>query len=102
MRVNESDKLLLRGLRDKVRDVEKKIKHLLALRGILNENISFLAQSHPEKYCDKCGSLNPSWHAPNDLWNKVTGHPAGLVICPMCFQRMAKSIGKAIHFIAEG
>ena len=55
---------------------------------------------HPEDYCQECGNVNPSWHAPNDLWNKVTGNPP-LIICPFCFQKRAESFGVVVHFVAE-
>lgn len=58
-------------------------------------------KEHPERRCQRCGNPNPSWHAPNELWNKVTGHPAGLIICPMCFQGMAGSMGENVHFTVE-
>lgn len=56
---------------------------------------------NPERFCHNCGRDNPSWHAPNELWNKVTGHPAGLVLCPFCFQRAAGKKGIALHYIIE-
>lgn len=44
---------------------------------------------HPERFCQRCGGANPTWHAPNELWNQVTGHPPGLIICPCCFEKLA-------------
>ena len=59
------------------------------------------APEHPEDLCDECGNRNPSWHAPNELWNKVTGHPPGLVICPMCFQEHAEALGITVHCVSD-
>ena len=56
---------------------------------------------HPEAHCQKCGGKNPTWYAPNRLWNKVTGNPAGLIICPKCFQYMADALGLEIVFTVE-
>lgn len=53
---------------------------------------------HPEDICGECGGENPVWYAPNELWNKVTGHPAGLIICPSCFQRKADNAGLSLIF----
>lgn len=51
---------------------------------------------HPEKRCHECGALNPSWHAPNELWNRVMGGPNG-IICPVCFQAKADAMGIVVH-----
>lgn len=48
---------------------------------------------HPEDFCDECGGRNIVWSAPNDVWNQVTGHPAGLILCPVCFVRRADAAG---------
>lgn len=47
----------------------------------------------PQASCDECGRPNIVWSAPNDVWNQVTGHPAGLIICPVCFVQMANAAG---------
>ena len=65
------------------------------------KEVSGMDRLHPEDRCSRCGGKNPSWHAPNGLWNAVTGHPAGLVICPMCFQEESEKNGKSIHFTAR-
>jgi hypothetical protein len=46
-----------------------------------------------EMVCDECGGLNvDGWSAPNDLWNRVTGSPYG-ILCPQCFTRRAADTG---------
>jgi hypothetical protein len=54
-----------------------------------------------EKTCQECGGGNPSWHAPNELWNQVTGHPPGLIICPSCFERRAEAMGLMVHAVVK-
>lgn len=56
---------------------------------------------HPEAFCQKCHRPNPSWHAPNWLWNKVTGNRAGLIICPFCFQKMCAEQDEPVHFTTD-
>lgn len=51
---------------------------------------------HPEDICQECGDENPTWYAPNELWNEVIGSPNG-IICPVCFLR--KSNTKSINLI---
>ena len=48
--------------------------------------------SHPEDVCGDCGANNPTWFAPNDLWNRVMGSPNGIV-CPACFIERAELVG---------
>jgi hypothetical protein len=65
------------------------------------QTVTEIQAEHPEKRCQRCGQLNPCWYAPNALWNTVTGHPAGLVICPQCFQDDADAMGFTVVFKAE-
>lgn len=60
-----------------------------------------ISSTHPEAFCNKCGSKNPSWHAPNELWNKVTGNPAALIICPSCFEEIAEKLGFNVHTVVD-
>lgn len=53
-----------------------------------------------DRYCSDCGGLNPVWHAPNVMWNRVMGGPCaqgdpGGVVCPSCFIRRAERAGFA-------
>lgn len=48
--------------------------------------------SHPEDFCQWCGSRNPLWYANNDLFNRVIKNKA-VIICPKCFQDKANKIG---------
>lgn len=65
------------------------------------QECSDLIEPHPEDSCNRCGGRNPSWHAPSELWNKVTGHPAGLVLCPKCFQDKADEMGINTHLVVD-
>lgn len=58
------------------------------------------ADAHPEDRCQQCGNKNIVWSADNDLWNKVMGSPNG-IICPQCFEKIAKEKGVSITFRAE-
>lgn len=55
---------------------------------------------HPENNCQRCGSANPTWYAENDLFNKVNGSPNG-IMCPCCFELMAKEKGITVFFKPE-
>ena len=61
-----------------------------------------VGEGHPEYRCGLCGNANnPTWYAPNELWNEVMGSPNG-IICPKCFQDKAQAkgittIGKVIR-----
>lgn len=57
------------------------------------------ARSHPEKFCNQCGSKNPTWYAPNDIWNQVCERWE--IICPSCFQERCDEAGINIIFITE-
>jgi hypothetical protein len=46
---------------------------------------------HPERICQRCGGPNPTWFAPNDLWNKYS-HGHG-ILCPICFVQEAEMGG---------
>jgi hypothetical protein len=56
---------------------------------------------HPEDQCQRCGGRNGSWHAPNELWNKIITNPETLIICPRCFQDLADKAGIATHCIVD-
>ena len=47
------------------------------------------------EYCHDCGRTQPVvWHATDDLWAQVSGHPDGSgVLCPDCFDRRAQAMG---------
>lgn len=55
---------------------------------------------HPESYCQRCGGPNPTWCAPNEIWNQVNGSRNG-IICPMCFERAADKMGISLIFKAQ-
>lgn len=55
--------------------------------------------AHPEDYCKKCGGKNVVWSADNDLWNELMG-TTGSIICPQCFDKLAKEKGVSIIFKA--
>jgi hypothetical protein len=57
--------------------------------------------------CERCGRAYFLWHAPDDLWSQVTGHPqregdiaAGLY-CPACFDRKADRLGITLKWRPE-
>ena len=47
---------------------------------------------HPENFCWKCGNPNPSWSAPNELWNEVMERRED-IICIKCYQELANEKG---------
>lgn len=64
---------------------------------------------HPEDYCHRCGGRNVySWHAPNEVWNRLaeTGLlPSSEIVCPQCFTDLARQIGvepSVWHLVADG
>ncbi len=71
------------------------------VKGCMNQKTKWEKMPHPEYRCDGCGNLNPTWHAPSELWNRITGHPPGLVICPKCFQDIAEKQGIVVEFVAK-
>jgi hypothetical protein len=54
-----------------------------------------------ESICRNCGCYNPTWSAPNELFNKINGSPNG-ILCPNCFEKKANDIGIHIIYRAEG
>jgi hypothetical protein len=49
---------------------------------------------HPEDYCHRCGQRNVySWHAPNDLWDRLVGVRWDGIVCPQCFTELARAVG---------
>lgn len=49
---------------------------------------------HPEDFCHRCGGRNIySWHAPNDVWNRVVGDRWNGIVCPQCFTELAREVG---------
>jgi hypothetical protein len=53
---------------------------------------------HSEDVCMCCGGHNPTWFAPNILWNLVIGGPEarddpGGFYCPNCFIARAEAAG---------
>ena len=57
-------------------------------------------EGHPEDKCQECGSRNPCWSAPNELWNIVVGSPDG-ILCPRCFQDKADEKGITVHTVVD-
>lgn len=57
------------------------------------------AKSHPENFCNQCGTKNPTWYSPNELWNKLCEEWE--IICPKCFQERADEAGINIVFTVE-
>jgi hypothetical protein len=55
--------------------------------------------THPEDFCEECGLPNPTWYAPNELWNKLCTPVE--IICPKCFQKRADKAGINIVFTTE-
>jgi hypothetical protein len=55
--------------------------------------------AHPEDFCQECGLPNPTWYAPNLLWNKLC-KPVE-IICPICFQKRADKAGINLVFTTE-
>jgi len=66
-----------------------------------DEATKVIKEEHPENSCQWCGGNNPCWYAPNELWNKITEHQVGLIICPSCFQKKADEIGINLLFKAH-
>ena len=65
----------------------------------MNEPRRFRASQTPAttegEHCQSCGRTYPLggwWHAPDDLWRRVTGREEGLR-CPDCFGREADAKG---------
>lgn len=49
-----------------------------------------------ESRCDRCGGVNPVWHAPHDLWNaavRTDGADEWPFLCPSCFATVAEERG---------
>lgn len=42
--------------------------------------------------CQDCGTKNPVWFAPNELWNKVMENKQ-MIVCPNCFINRAEAKG---------
>lgn len=57
------------------------------------------AGEHPEAYCNDCGQRNPTWYAPNELWNTLCERHE--IICPVCFQKRAEAARINIIFTTE-
>jgi len=55
---------------------------------------------HPEDICRVCKGRNMSWHAPNQLFNKVTGDSA-TILCPICFGIKAREMGLVVHAVVD-
>ena len=55
--------------------------------------------AHPEDFCQECKLPNPTWYAPNLLWNKLC-EPVE-IICPTCFQKRADKAGINLVFTTE-
>src|SRR5687768_9436356 len=51
---------------------------------------------HPEDMCQMCGSPNPVWTVPNELWNKHAESRGYGIICPTCFAWLVASDGTDI------
>jgi hypothetical protein len=56
-------------------------------------------EDDPEDRCRECGSRNPTWHAPNELWNLVTGENKYTIICPRCFEDKCDKLNIIVHRI---
>jgi hypothetical protein len=62
-----------------------------------------LAPQLPENCCHRCGGHNPSWHAPNELWNKVMrvqgegSEPYAGMVCPSCFMLEAMTVLRILY-----
>lgn len=56
-------------------------------------------QPHPEDYCKQCGGRNVTWSAENGLWNELMNGPSG-IMCPQCFESMARKKGVSVIFRA--
>ena len=56
-------------------------------------------KSHPENFCNQCGSKNPTWYAPNEIWNHVC--EKWEIICPSCFQGRCDELGINVIIKAE-
>ena len=57
-------------------------------------------KTHPENFCWQCGHPNPTWYAPNELWNKLCDNEYD-IICPKCFQIKAYEKGINIIFTTK-
>jgi len=55
--------------------------------------------SHPENFCQQCGSKNPTWSAPDEVWNRFCEQWE--IICPDCFQKRAEEDGLYVHIYAD-
>lgn len=58
-------------------------------------------EEHPEAKCNDCGNPNPTWYAPNYLWNKVMPDRRYEIICPACFQKKADAMSINLVFKTE-
>lgn len=60
---------------------------------VLEENALFRGEDDGTEKCMNCESMvEQVWHAPDKLWNSLSGYPDGNgILCVRCFDRLALS-----------